>query len=229
MKVSSEKEKEMTVLRVNSKFDEEPKKEVAFTHDGIDYYHFTEGGTAIYFQRFRALQNAMQKHEEWKVTDEVLTEFVDMVQKFAGEGNTSEILGLVQKFKWRRTQNEDFMLMYELASIWYFDESEDPAIYDASYCRVKIERWRKSGKLLAFFLRTPLNKYIDFSSLLGDGMQKYLLEMHLTLYAQSAMNLLRLSESEKLGNTGKNITYLMETYSDLAKLIDTELPSITAI
>ena len=211
------------MIHVNSNFLSEPKKELAFEFEGVKYYHFTEGGTSIYFQRFRALQDVMRKHEEWRVSDAVLTEFVDMVERLALQDKTQEVVGLVQKMRWRRQQSNDLLLMYDIASIWYFDESEDPAVWDAGYSKVKIERWRKSGELYAFFLRTPLNRYIDFSQLSSDGMQNYLLELHLTLYAQSATNLLRLSDEQKMSDTGKNIAWLMETYSDLANLIDTGL------
>ena len=219
--------KKETKIVVNKRFLEEPKKEVAFLHKGVEYYHFADNGTAIYYQRFRALQDTIRRHEEWRITADVLQEYLDLVTKFAREGNTREIELLTQKLNWRRTQSNDLMLLYDLVSIWYFDATEDPAVFDVAYAKKKIESWVGSDELLAFFLKTPLNKYIDFSDLLSDGSRQYLKELHLTLYAQSAMNLLTLSESEKESSTGKNITWLMEMYSNLTKLLDTGLYSTT--
>lgn len=234
----------MTEKLVNEYFLKEAKKELVFSCGGVDYYQFTEGGLPIYYNRFREFQATMNRHEEWKVTNEVFTEYLDMIQKFAkdtkltAERKVAEIERITEFIKWRREQSNELMLVFELASVWYFDESEDPAEYSSEYAKEKIKNWQgnnnfaiiegvKLESLLGFFLRTPLNKFINFMDLSEVGTMTYLRKLYETAYSHSLHNYLMLSEIEKGMNIGQNIESLKETHLGLIGLIDSELQNIT--
>ena len=223
----------------NEFFIKEAKKELAFSCNGVDYYQFTDGGLPIYYNRFRAFQNTVDNHNQFKVTDAVFTEYLDMVDKMTkdhsleAERRIVEIQRLTQTLKFRREQSNNLTLVYEIASVWFFDESEDPAEYDYTYGQKKGIEWAKNNiailpngetvNLLAFFLRTPLNRFIDFQDLSHNGTLKYLKSLNELSFSHSLHNLSLLSESEKEMNIGTNISLLMETYEAFWKLIDSEL------
>jgi hypothetical protein len=76
-------------------------------------------------------------------------------------------------------------LLYELASVLYFDEHENPYDYNYEYAEKKIALWRKDG-LESFFSRTPLKDYLPSFGLSGTNFQTYTdaqrkeLRLHLT-------------------------------------------------
>jgi len=224
----------------NEYFLKEAKKELAFVANGVEYYQFTDGGLPIYYKRFYAFQETMRRHEEWKVTQSVFEEYLDMVDKFTNDNSLTpdrriaEVQRLTTMLKWRREQSNELMLVYELASVWYFDESEDPCEYDSTYAKKKIQLWLNTKEiefdgekidLIAFFLRTPLNRFIDFQNFSENGTIQYLNKLYLTQLSHSMYNFSTLSESEKGTNIGQNINFLMEMYKGLILLTDTEQPN----
>jgi hypothetical protein len=226
----------------NEYFLKEAKKELAFVANGAEYYQFTDGGLPIYYKRFYAFQETMRRHEEWKVTQSVFEEYLDMVDKFTNDNSLTpdrriaEIQRLTTMLKWRREQSNELMLVYELASVWYFDESEDPCEYDSTYAKKKVDLWLNTKEiefdgekidLIAFFLRTPLNRFIDFQNFSQDGMIVYLNKLYQTQFSHSLYNFSMLSESEKGTSIGQNINFLMEMYKGLVSLTDIEQPNIT--
>lgn len=67
----------------------------------------------------------------------------------------------------------DTDLMYKLASIVYFDESEDPGTYDAKYNMEKIEAWKKSASAHDFFSSAPLYRLMPFLRELNVNLDTY--------------------------------------------------------
>jgi hypothetical protein len=54
-------------------------------------------------------------------------------------------------------------VMYNLASVVYFTEDENPNLYDMKYNReVKIPMWKKSAGVYDFFLLQPLHRLMPF-------------------------------------------------------------------
>ena len=226
-------------MTTNEFFIKEAKKELAFSCNGVDYYQFTDGGLPIYYNRFRAFQNTVDNHNQFKVTDAVFNEYLDMVDKMTNDRSLEaerrivEIQRLTQTLKFRREQSNNLTLVYEIASVWFFDESEDPSEYDYIYGQKKSKIWAENNiailaegqtvNLLAFFLRMPLNRFIDFQDLSQIGTLKYLKSLNELSFSHSLHNLSLLSSEEKETNIGQNIESLMETYQAFWQLIDSEL------
>lgn len=230
-------------MTANEHFIKEAKKELAFTCNGVEYYQFTDGGLPIYFNRFRQFQNTFDNHTQFKVTESVLTEAIDMIIHFTNDSSMSperriaEVQRVVETFKWRREQSNNLDLLYEIASIWFFDQTEDPAEYDYNYGKKKANIWAENNtctlpsgekiNLLFFLTHTPLNQFIDFQDLSQVGTLEYLKKLKEVEFSHSLYNLSRLSKSEKSGIIGQNIASLMETSEALWKLIDSELRNTT--
>lgn len=52
--------------------------------------------------------------------------------------------------------------IYRLASVIFFDGTENPYFYDRKYAEQKIKLWKEDPDMLSFFLRTPLRDLIPF-------------------------------------------------------------------
>ena len=213
----------MSNFKTNIEFENETHKELAFSVGGRNFYQMNNGGTPIYIQRFNAVQDRLKQHEEWKLTDEVLTSYLFQLEKAIDNGDPKEAKEVIEKIKWRRKQTDNLELVYDLMSVFYFGENEDPAIYDRGTALQNIKFWTSkewAKEVLAFFLSTPLTKFVPSLDFTDSSTMSYLAEKYLTLFAQQKITLLQLSESEKNSDIGKNIQFLAEMYSDLAELTD---------
>jgi len=56
----------------------------------------------------------------------------------------------------------DIDLLYKLASVVYFDKHENPYVYEADYCKKKIEHWKAHKGVADFFLQKPITELIPF-------------------------------------------------------------------
>jgi hypothetical protein len=63
--------------------------------------------------------------------------------------------------------------IFKLASVIFFDDSENPYFYDRKYAEAKIERWKKDPEMLSFFLQTPLKDLIPFLELQQTNLSTY--------------------------------------------------------
>jgi hypothetical protein len=83
-------------------------------------------------------------------------------------GNKIDVFKLdtiVQQLRERLTWAVDIETVYKLASVVYFDDTEDPDYYDAPYNEEKIKKWKEAEGVNAFFLRKPISDLIPFLSL----------------------------------------------------------------
>jgi hypothetical protein len=62
-------------------------------------------------------------------------------------------------------------IAYKLASVVFFDDTENPYRYDQAYGQKKIERWKQSEDLNAFFLRQPLIRLMPYLEEFGENLQ----------------------------------------------------------
>lgn len=63
--------------------------------------------------------------------------------------------------------------IYKLASVIFFDKTESPYNYNYAYNKKKIEKWKASGGMLDFFLKTPLKDLIPSLQSLGQNADRY--------------------------------------------------------
>lgn len=95
-------------------------------------------------------------------------------------------------------------IVYKLASVMYFDQSEDPYRYDLTYGLKKIERWKRDLSLKSFFLSTPIKNLIPGIDSLDQNLESYAevvsvlnSRMWQTISSQLSVNLPLLESAKK--------------------------------
>lgn len=83
-----------------------------------------------------------------------------------------DALRMAQVLKERADFIFEPVTMMKLASVIFFDETEDQNIYDAAYGQKKIERWSKDPNL--FFSLTSIKQLIPYSDQLNYDTRIYL-------------------------------------------------------
>lgn len=240
----------MTIQKeINQAFLAEAKKELAFTiTDSLSgeiykVYQFSDGGSPIYYNRFRAITQMFQRHDEWKVDKSTMDEYLDMTAKYLNDASISpdekvmQISRLLNNLKFRIDQSNSFTLVYEIASIWFFTEFEDPTDYNYSRVQKNMLLFSRNKtcilpdgnevNLLAFFLSTPLNRFISFQDLSEQGTIAYLKKLQEYQLSHSLYNLTKLSSEEKTMPIGQLIEFQVEMSKQLIELLNSELRNTT--
>lgn len=83
----------------------------------------------------------------------------------------------------------DSDLIYKLASVVYFDENEDPRVYDFDYNRKKIDIWKRNMSIGDFFLSRPILELAPYLKDSGVNLEEYT-KMAEAIKAQHLANLL---------------------------------------
>lgn len=146
----------------------------AFQHNGKRYYHFQDSfkmpagrtlcALAFYEElRMRCNREYLEKHI--KATEVILSDpkKINIGAIALMNANLKERLSLVPF--------PDHI--YKLASVTFFDETENPASYDFAYNQKKIAGWKKDPALLDFFLQTQFQDLIPFSNLHDESAKMY--------------------------------------------------------
>jgi len=140
----------------------------AFTSGGVTYYEFDDAfqlpparyyGATTYYNELQA-----------KVTREYLLTHIhaqEELLKGTQKGNTQtiDLIQIRQNLQWLKERTEFIFepdIIFKIASVMYFDETEDPYKFDMKYANEKVKKWKESDDVLSFFLQTPLLKYIPY-------------------------------------------------------------------
>jgi hypothetical protein len=129
----------------------------AIKSGGVQYYQFNN----IYQMSCLRALTALDYYDEFnqRVDREYLLKHTEAVNKILSDPKSININKLAQlnRFLEERTKFIfDADLAYKLASVMFFDESENPYFYDHKYGQTKIEKWKKDMTIDAFFLQQPL-------------------------------------------------------------------------
>lgn len=94
-------------------------------------------------------------------------------------------------------------LMYKLASVVFFDQQENPIIYEFKYGENKIRFWKKNTEMTDFFLSKPLLELIPYLQFAGENLEQFS-QMTQKVILQHSDNLLPLlSDVQKMILSGK--------------------------
>ena len=170
---------------LKGKFTKLPKTEYpieeAFTINGITYYKYSDTFNVPYERGLKAIT----KYEEarMKITYEYMLQHTEAMNKILKSKqidifkikNLNDILA--ERLKWVT----DVDILYGLASIVFFDKTENPTTYDYKYNAEKIKFWKENKSVEDFFFQVPMLELMPF---LKD------LEMNLKSYSEitEAMN-----------------------------------------
>lgn len=64
-------------------------------------------------------------------------------------------------------------LLYKFASVVFFDQHENPIVYEFKYGESKIRAWKKNTTLHDFFLSKPLQELIPYLVHAGENLQMF--------------------------------------------------------
>ncbi|MDF2381329.1 hypothetical protein JMG10_07625 [Nostoc ellipsosporum NOK] len=64
-------------------------------------------------------------------------------------------------------------LMYKLASVVFFDQFENPAVYEFKYGEKKIRAWKKNVNMADFFLQRPLLELIPYLQYAKENLEQF--------------------------------------------------------
>lgn len=136
--------------------------EYAFTCGGTKYYRFADITNLPYERGLMAL--VAYNEVEMRCSREFLIKYQGAVDKLLHDQKIDifKIQQLNEILKQRLQLPTDVDLLYKLASICFFDKSENPAVYEPAYAEKKIAKWRKDKGVRDFFMQTPLLELMPF-------------------------------------------------------------------
>ena len=84
-----------------------------------------------------------------------------------------ELKQLNDQLKQRLELPKEPDLMYKLASVVFFDQHENPLVYEFKYGENKIKFWKKNTTLADFFLQKPLLELIPYLEFAGENLEQF--------------------------------------------------------
>lgn len=154
--------------------DHPGKIKEAFIYKGVTYYFFED---VFSLPTIRGLQ-ALDYYDEFNMrcTREFLLQFVKAQREILSNPKKLDLVKLATFTKYLEERLEMIPVpdhVYRLASVLFFDETEDAFSFDRKKGAEKIEEWKKDPAILSFFLQTPLKNLIPVSSLEQVNLSTY--------------------------------------------------------
>lgn len=163
---------------IKDKFKSFPKDiqypiEEAFSIDGRTFYRFKDYFNIPYERGLKTI--TFYEEVRMKITYEYMQQHVEAVDKVlkSQKIDVYKLKNLNDILKERLTWYVDTDILYKLASIVFFEKSEDPRTYDFKYNAEKIEFWKKHSSVTDFFLQTPLLELMPFMAELEKNLESY--------------------------------------------------------
>ena len=162
----------------------------AFELNGVQYYEFDDAfsmcaGRAYSARDFYTELTMKVDRDYLKLHDDAVQERLERVKKnmVAKDGNLDlneafqaihEIQVLHKQLRERCDMIVDPQMVLKMASVVYFDESENPLSYDYKYnLEHKIPQFAKHGGM-DFFLSKPINQLMPFGDISKTDFQNYM-------------------------------------------------------
>jgi len=166
-----------SLLNGKPHFDTESDHRIipAFIHKGIQYYQFEDINNLMSGRAFAAIDyyNELQM----RCTREFLQAHCTAMGNILSDRNQINIgkLALLnQQLKERLDMILDVDIIYKIASVVYFDDTEKPYNYDFRYGYKKIETWKKSQDINDFFLSRLIKTLIPALNLSDQDLKTYM-------------------------------------------------------
>lgn len=147
---------------------------LAFERDGKKYFQFEN---AFEMSTGRGLQ-ALTIFEEFgmRCTRDYLEKHIKAVDILLNSQKIqlSVIAELNANLRDRLNLAADSGMIYKLASVLFFDETESPYAYDGAYNAKKIAAWRADPEMLPFLVSVPLKTLLPFTDTAKENIKTYL-------------------------------------------------------
>ncbi len=147
--------------------------EYAFTSGGVDYYQFADYFSLPYE---RGLMAVSVYHElDMRCTRDYLKQHTEAISEILQSQNINifKLNELNEQLKQRLEMVADTELMYKLASVVFFDKTENPARYESQQAEKKIVKWKKDKNINDFFSQKPLRELLPFLENVDTDLDTY--------------------------------------------------------
>lgn len=149
----------------------EHEVQIAFTHEGVDYFMFVNEQNMPSERAFAAMDVYEELNQ--RITREYLEEFFKGLIACVNKGDLVKLSNLVTFAQQRLQHITNVEILYKLASVLYFTKEENCYNYDREYNEKKINNWKKSGDIAGFFLKTPMSSFLPSLDGLDMNIQNY--------------------------------------------------------
>lgn len=139
--------------------------EYAFTIGGVDYYQHTDEMNMPYRRALKAL--TFYKELDMKCDRLYLESHIKAMENlFAGKKIGFEEMSKMKRLNDQLKERVQWVVVddhvYKLASVRFFDSTENPNDYDFKYNEKKIALWKAHEPAKDFFLREPILRLVPF-------------------------------------------------------------------
>lgn len=147
--------------------------EYAFTSGGTKYYRFADITNLPYERGLMAMH--VYSEVDMRCSRQFLIHYADAIDKLLHSNKIDifKINQLNEILKQRLTMTTDTELLYKLASVCFFDKTENPSVYEPEYADKKIAKWKKDNKAHDFFLQKPLLELMPFLQSVDTDLDTY--------------------------------------------------------
>lgn len=158
----------------NLRVQDKQKLTKAFVYQGKTYWMFDDIATIPSIRGLEALD--CYDVFNMRCTKEYLTYWTEAAEKILSDNKKIKLIDLgilVKQLQERLKMIPVSDHIYKIASVVFFDESENPYHFDREYNRKKIELWKQDPEVLSFFLQTPLSSLIPYLDSQKANLQIY--------------------------------------------------------
>lgn len=129
--------------------------------------------------------HALTYYEEaqMKVEREFLLAYLEAVEKELNSGQLVKVARHTGILRKRLEYIFEPDILYKLASVMFFDASENPYTYDFAYAAKKMELWKKE-QVEDFFYGTPLASFLPSFKESGTDLESYIAGIRLETLLQ---------------------------------------------
>jgi hypothetical protein len=155
-----------------------PHVEFAFECDGKTYYRFKAGEFKMPTGRHKFVE-AYLSQAELRMDLETLIGFLDKIDAHLNSGQLSKVAIASYAIRSRCNMGFEPETIERLASVVYFDESEDLSDYDPNYGTAKIEGWKKKD-FMGFFLTRPIDELCSLKGISEESIRSYITQIEVS-------------------------------------------------
>lgn len=155
-----------------------PHVEVAFECGGVSYYRFKEGEFKIPVGRHKFVE-AYLHQAEMRMDLDTLNRYLDEIDKSLDAGKLSKVAIASYAIRSRAKMGFEPETIERLASVVYFDATEDLSDYKPDYGTTKIEFWKKKD-FMGFFLTRPIDELYGLRGISEESLKNYIQQIEVS-------------------------------------------------
>lgn len=155
--------------------DINPQIEFAFECKGKKYFRMAHE-FRMPTGRYKFLDAFLSEHE-LRMTPKMFNDYLDKIEaQLNGRSGTIELSKIaITVYNMRTHANIAFVpeTIEKLASVVYFDETEDLRDYDPEHAKKKISDWKEDGQY-SFFLTRPIVELLNLEGISVTSLERYI-------------------------------------------------------